>query len=154
MAAGVTNRGRARELRGFYRGEQIPTQFYLALVVAATPPTVDTNTLSELTQIASGNGYTANGVAITRDATGWITITEDDSLDVATIGLRNVTWTATGGPLPASGAGARYAVLTDDNATPGSREVLMWWDFGVDAAVSQNQQLSISDCYRQQQTAA
>lgn len=152
MAAGVTNRGRARELRGFYRNEQIPAQFYLALVVAASAPTLDTNTLGELTQIAVGNGYTNGGLPISRDAAGFPSLAEDDALDLATLGLKNVIWTATGGPLPASGSGARYAVLTDDNAVAADREVLMWWDFGVDASVSQNQQLSIADCYRQQQT--
>lgn len=195
----MTNRGKARQARGFWRGEQLPTQFHRALItrgtvqtlnnaaavdaggglvdiaitghgyavgdrigiagstnydghhyVTAVPdvntiritttfqaetfagteevwhaPGVDTNTLSELSEIAAGNGYSAGGIALTRDATGWPTLTEDDTNDRADLVAANGVYTASGGPIPASGAGAAYEVITDDNATVGNREVLM-----------------------------
>lgn len=194
----LTNRGKARQARGFWRGETLPTTFYRALVtrgtvqtlnaaaasdaggglvaiaitghgyavgerlgiagttnydghhyVVAVPdvntihitatfsaetfagteevwkaPGVDTNTLSELSEIAAGNGYTSGGVALSRDSSGFPTLTEDDTNNRADLVAANGVYTASGGPIPASGAGAAYEVITDDNVTVGNREVL------------------------------
>lgn len=195
----LTNRGKARQARGFWRGEQLPTTFHRALItrgtvqtlnaaaavdaggglvdiaitghgyavgnrigiagttnydghhyVTAVPdantvritttfqaetfagteevwkaPGVDTNTLSELTEIAAGNGYTTGGIALTRDSSGFPTSTEDDTNDRHDLVAANGVYTASGGPIPASGAGAAYEVITDDNATVGNRDVLV-----------------------------
>ena len=116
------------------------------MVTSATAPTADTNTLSELTQIAAGDGYTAGGYQLSRNSTDWDVWTEDDANDRGLIQLKDITWTASGGPIPSSGNGARYAVLTDDNATVGSREVYFYWDLTADRSVSDSQDLTLQNC--------
>lgn len=144
--AGWTNRGKYRMLRGWLAGQSIPTNFYIALVTSAVAPTADTNTLSELTQIASGNGYTTNGISVARNTTDFDVFTEDDTNDRALAQLKDIVWTASGGSMPASGNGARYAVLTDDNATAGSRDVLYYWDLVSDRVISSGQTLTLQNC--------
>jgi hypothetical protein len=144
--AGWTNKGKARILNGFFRNTSVPTNFYIALVTSATAPTQDTDTLSQLTEIAAGNGYTTGGYQLTRNATDFDTLTEDDAADRGLIQVKDVVWTASGGSIPASGNGARYAVLLDDNATVGSREVLAYWDLVSDRSVSVGQTLTLQNC--------
>lgn len=219
MPAFHTNRGKARMFRGWFRGEQLPTTFYRALVtrgtvqtlnaaaavdaggglvaipitghgyavgqrigiagsvnyaahhyVVAVPdantihisasfvaetfagteevwaaPGVDTNTLSELSEIAAGNGYTAGGLALSRDSSGFPTLTEDDTNNLASIVAANGVYTASGGPIPASGAGASYEVLLDDNATVGNREVLAVFDLNGITGQAMGSAHSVSD---------
>ena len=140
-----TNKGKYRLLDWVFRGTTMPTNFYVALVTSATAPTADTNTLSELTEIAAGNGYTTGGYSLTPGATDFDSITEDDTNDRGEVQIKDVVWTASGGSLPGSGSGARYAVLLDDNATVGSREVLAWWDMTSDRSVSDGQSLTLQD---------
>lgn len=146
--AGWTNRGKRRMMEVYLAGGTPPTNFYLALCTSATAPTADTNTLSELTQVAAGNGYTSGGISFTRNGTDFV-ITEDDGNDRAQAILQKSSadpqWTASGGNLPASGSGARYAVLTDDNATMGSREIIAYWDLTSDRVVSDGQYLRLDD---------
>ena len=144
--AGWTNKGKARILNGFFRNTSVPTNFYIALVTSATAPTQDTDTLSQLTEIAAGNGYTTGGYQLSRNATDFDTLTEDDAADRGLIQVKDVVWTASGGSIPASGSGARYAVLLDDNATVGSREVLAYWDLVSDRSVSVGQTLTLQNC--------
>lgn len=146
MASGVTNRGKYKLLDWVFRGTALPTNFYVALITSAAAPTADTNTFSELTEIAAGNGYTAGGISLTKNSTDFDTLTEDDSGDKGLVQLKDIVWTASGGTLPASGNGARYAILTDDNATQGSRLVLAWWDLVSDRSVSSGQPLTLQNC--------
>ncbi len=141
----LTNKGAFRILNGYFRAQSIPTNFYVALVTSATAPTVDTNTLSQLTEVAAGNGYIAGGISLSRNTTDFDSLVEDDTDDQAELQIKDVVWTASGGNLPGSGSGARYAVLTDDNATVGSREVLMWWDLGSDRTISDTQTLTLQN---------
>ncbi len=146
MASGITNRGKYKLLDWAFRATALPTNYYVALCTSAASPTVDTNTLSELTEIAAGNGYTAGGISLTKNSTDFDVLTEDDSGDLGKVQIKDLTWTASGGSLPASGNGARWAVLTDDNATQGSRIVLAWWDLVSDRSVSVGQPLTLQDC--------
>jgi hypothetical protein len=146
MASGWTNKGKWYLLDQLFRNTSEPTNLYVRLVTSATTPTVDTNTASELTEIAAGNGYTAGGYQLTRNATDFDTMTEDDTNDWALTQLKDVVWTASGGSIPASGSGARYAVLTDDNVTDGSRLILAFWDLVSDLTVSTGQTLTLQNC--------
>lgn len=143
--AGFTNKGKYRLLEWALRGGTIPTTFYVALFTSAAAPTADTNTKSQLTEIANGNGYTTGGLAVNNDSTDFDTLTEDDGADRGYIQIKDLVWTASGGSLPASGSGARYACLTDDNATQGSREILFFWDLGADYSVSSGQTLTLQN---------
>lgn len=145
MASGTTNKGKFRKLEAYYRQTAQPASFFLVLVTSAVAPVADTNTLSELTQIAGTNGYTQNGFQLTPGATDFDVLTEDDANDRAFVQLKDIAWVASGGPIPASGAGARWAVMTDDNVTPGSREVIDWYDLVSDRSVSDGQTLTLQD---------
>lgn len=144
--SGFTNRGRYLMLSWGFRAATRPTNFYVALCTSAATPTADTNTLSELTEIAAGNGYTAGGVQLTPNATDFDTLTEDDGNDRALTQLRDLTWTASDGNLPASGTGARWAVLTTDEATQGNRQIVAFWDLSSDLTVSSGQPLTLQNC--------
>lgn len=142
----VTNKGKFRIFNGFFRNTSVPTNFYVALVTSATAPTVDTNTFSELTEIAAGNGYTSGGMSLSRNATDFDSLVENDTNDRAELQIKDLVWTASGGSIPGSGSGARYAVLLDDNVTVSSREVLAWWDLTSDRTVSTGQTLTLQNC--------
>lgn len=132
-----TNRGKKLVLDAAFRAAAWSgTGFKLMLCTSAATPGLDTNTFSELTEIANGNGYTTGGISIAQSAVGFPTLTEDDTNDKATISVASQTWTASGGSLPASGSGARWLVLTDANATVGSRQVIAYWDLLADRSVT------------------
>ncbi len=143
--AGWTNRGKYMILASYLRGATPPTNFYVALCTSATAPTQDTNTLGELTEIAAGNGYTTGGYPLARNSTDFDVLTEDDAGDVAYIQCKDIVWTAVTGNLPASGNGARYAVITDDNATVSSRQVLAYFSLTSDRTVSVGQTLTLQN---------
>lgn len=145
MPSGITNKGKFRILGHAFRATALPVNYYVRLITVAVVPTVDTNTAVELTQIAAGNGYTAGGIAQPPGATAFDVFTEDDTNDRALVQIRDVVWTAAAGPIPASGVGASYAVLTDDNATDGSREILAFWDLVSARTISDTQTLTLQD---------
>ena len=150
MASGWTNRGRLRELEMAFRNEYngstpAASPFYVALITSASTPDADTNLFSELTEITAGNGYVTGGTNIARSAVGFDVLTEDDGNDLAFIQLLNVQFTASGGTIPASGGAARYSILTDDNATIASREVLAFWDLTSGRSIGNGANLNLND---------
>jgi hypothetical protein len=142
---GITNRGKFRSLEGRYRNASVPTNFFIALFTSATAPTADTNLVSDLTQIATGNGYSDGGISLTKNATDFDVLTEDDTNDRALIQLKDIVWTASGGPIPASGGGARYAGLTTDEGTVANRAVEAYFDLVSDRTVSSGQTLTLQN---------
>jgi len=142
--AGMTNRGKKVMLNAYFTADTTdePTAFKMALVTSATAPTQDTNVLTDLTEITAGNGYTAGGLAIARSAVGFDVITEEDTSDYGAAQMADIVWTATGGPIPSAGGGARYAVLLDDAATP---NILAYFDLTTDRTVSDTQTLTLAD---------
>lgn len=99
-------------------------------------PGPDTNILTDLTEITAGNGYTAGGKTIS----GFDTLTEDDAVDEGRIQCADVVWTASGGSIPDSGDGIRYAVMLDS-----SGNVINAWDFEADITISAGQQFTFED---------
>lgn len=145
--AGWTNRGKYNVLGGYFRATAIPgTAFAVFLALAADPPVADDNVKTDVSEIATGNGYVAGGLNVNRDATDWDVQTEDDANDRGLIQIKDLVWTAAGGSIPASGSGARYAILTDRNATVGSREMLAFWDLTSDRTISDGQTLTLQNC--------
>lgn len=142
---GWTNRGKYRVLDIALRGAAPPSNLYVALCTAANAPTADTNTKGELTEIANGNGYTTGGVSIGLDDTDFDSLVENDTDDRAELQIRNIVWTASSGPIPSSGNGARWAILTDDNGTQGNREVWFYWDLTSDHSISDGQTFTLED---------
>lgn len=142
--AGWTNRGKVRNLGMWLRGVTLPTNVYVILFTSATAPGADTNTVGDHTQVSTGNGYTDGGYQLDLNSTDFDVLTEDDTNDRALIQIKDVVWTASTGTLPASDS-ARYAGLTDDNATVASREVYAYWDLSSDRQVSDGQTLTLQD---------
>lgn len=140
-----TNRGAYLTLGLFTRGTSPATTFYVALVDASVAPTVDTNTLSELAEVPAGNGYTAGGMAVARNGTDFDVLTEDDTANKGFAQIKDLVWTASGGTLPGSGAGVRYAVLLTDEGTVANRQVIAWWDLGSNIIVSSSQTLTLQN---------
>jgi hypothetical protein len=143
---GWTNKGKMSILDAYFRDTGAPTNFYIALVTSAVAPGPDTDTLGDLTEIAAGNGYTSGGYQLSKNSTDFDVLNENDADDRGEIQVKDVAWTASGGPIPASGNGARYAVLTDDNATIANREIYAYWDLESDRQVSDGQTLTLQNC--------
>jgi len=135
MAGGWTNRGKRNALGVLFNTEGAPTNFYVALCTSAAVPTVDTETLSELTEIGTGTGYTAGGYTLTRNSTDFPTLGEDDTNNWGVIDIKTISWTGSGAGI----SGARCAVLIDN-----TDDVWFWWDFGSDKAVSADQDLQLT----------
>lgn len=90
----------------------------LKVVLTNTVP-VNTNTqLSNITQIANGNGYTTGGAASAGNAYA-------QASGTAKLTSGDVVFTASGGPM----GPFRYAVLYNDTAA--NDELIGWWDYGV-----------------------
>ena len=152
MSSGWTNRGKIRYFELVKQRATMPDFFNIALITGANVPDAKTNVFSELIQIAIANGYTDGGYQVSPNDTDFDVLTEEDSTDKALIQIKDVTWTATGGPIPGSGDPARYVVLLDNNAVVANREVLAYWDLLMDRQVStgqpftlQNLQLTLSE---------
>lgn len=141
MASGWTNKGKYKLLGWGFRAETAPTEYKMALVTNAVAPTADTNTLSQLTEIGTGTGYTSGGLAVERSATGFDVWTEDDANDRSYVQIKDLVWTASGAGM----SSVYYSVLTDDNATVGSREVYAYFDLTGPLTVSSGQTLTLQD---------
>ncbi len=117
---GMTNRGKYAILGTYFRADTTltPGGFSAQLITNAVVPGPGTDLVSELTEIAAGNGYAAGGISLGRNATDFDVLTEDDVNNWALVQIRDLVWTAAGGPIPASGSGASYVILGDDDATP------------------------------------
>lgn len=144
--AGFTNKGKMLLLEHtFVRAIGLPTTFHLTLATADTAPDADTDTMGDLTEIPTDNGYTQGGFSLTPGATDFDVITEDDSGDQAFVQIKDVTWTASGGPIPSSGLGASYACLCDDNATPALKEIYAYFALGSAITLADGQALTLQD---------
>lgn len=140
--AGWTNRGKYKVLGWAFRQETMETNLYVALVKST--PDADDNVMSDLTEIAAGNGYTSGGYQLTPNSTDFDTWTEVDASDKATLKIKDIAWTASGGSIPSDENDATYAVLTDDNGTVANREVYCYWNI-TDSTVKNGAILQLED---------
>ena len=158
MASGVTDKGKAWILETTFRkqmnGTTISDTMYVALIKASTTPTADLEEWSDLSgaEIADGNGYAhATKISLTRGVSSFDILSSDADAETNNYGhvqLKNIEWEADGGPIPASGDGARYAILMDNkggSADHATNQVLAWWDLGSDRTVTDGQTLSLQD---------
>jgi hypothetical protein len=80
--------------------------------------------LSEITEISAGNGYTAGGNATTTSVS--------ETTGTATVLGTEVTFAALGGPI----GPFQYAVLYNDSATSPADALVAWWDYGSPVTLS------------------
>lgn len=144
--AGWTNKGKYQVMGQWFRTSTKPTVLYIALITSATAPVADINTFAEVTEITAGNGYVAGGTSVAFNSTDWDVWTEDDTNDRGLVQLKDMTWSASGGSIPSAGGGARYAIITDDNASQAAREIYFYFDLTSDRSVSDGQDLTLQDC--------
>lgn len=104
----------------------------LKIALTNTAPTASTNaTLSQITQISNGNGYTTGGATVASTAysqtsgTGALTGTD-------------VVFTASGsmGPL-------RYAVLYNDTPTSPADPLIGYWDYGSSVTLATGETFTV-----------
>ena len=151
MASGITNVGKRRLLEMAFRNTQDSggapdaSPFFMALATSAASLTSTVTTFSTPTQIVTGNGYTDGGLAVNRDITDFDTNAVDGGETYGYIRIKDLVWTASGGSLPASGTGAAYALLLDDNALVGSRIVLAWIDLTTGRTIGNGATLTLQD---------
>lgn len=105
--------------------------FKVALTNSA-PNAATNTTLSDITQIANGNGYTTGGATIAS-----IAVTE--SSGVATVDGDDVTFTASGGAI----ATWRYAVVYNDSATSPADALVGYLDNGSAVDIPDGQSFNI-----------
>ena len=144
MAVGFTNRAKLRMLEAFFQDVFSQSGFAIALVTDTPAPDADTNVLADLTEIVAGNGYSSGGNAIARDNIGFPTSSEDDSADTGSLIMEDTFFTASGGILPASGDGVKFAVLTDNNTIIADREVFAYAEYGAVKTLLDGQMLSVA----------
>ena len=151
MASGLTNLGKQRLLEMALRDTQDSASMdtaplNLALSDSTVTLSATTTIFDTVSQIATGNGYTDGGDPITRSEvlTVWDT-SSDTAGSFGRIRLVDHVWTASGGTLPSSGNGAHFALLIDDNATIGSRQVYAYWDLSQARSVGNGSSLTLQD---------
>lgn len=89
------------------------------IALTNTAPTATHTSLSQITEITAGNGYTAGGTAIAN-----CTISETGG--TATVVGDQVVFTASGGSI----GPFRYAVMYNDTATSPADALVASWDYG------------------------
>ena len=142
--AGWTNAGKDLVLEDAFRGVATVANYFVALCDSSVAPAYDTATLGDLSEVPDTQGYTEGGYSLTPNTTDFDVCEVADTDDVK-LQIKDVVWTASGGTLPASGDGARYAVLLGPNATPSARAVLAYWDLTSNRQVSDGQTLTLED---------
>lgn len=87
----------------------------------AAPDAAAHTVRADVSEIASGNGYTSGGNPTTMTVTnvsGTVTVSNADP----------ATWTASGGNI----GPFRYAILYDDTPTSPADPLVAYWDYGVE----------------------
>ena len=149
-AQGVTNVGKMWMTAWAFADTTAFDTLFVMLCTDAVTPVATTATFAALTPIATGNGYQSTGgiganegFLLPGNAADFYAIST--GANYGRIKIRDIVWTAAGGSIPGSGDGARWAVLTDNNATIDSRVVLAWWDLSSDRSVTVGNTLTLSD---------
>ena len=101
----------------------------LKVVLTNSAPVAANTQLSNITQIANGNGYTTGGT------TAALTSSSQTS-GLYKLVLADVVFTATGSMGP-----FRYAVLYNDTAT--NDELIGWWDYGSSITLASGETFTV-----------
>lgn len=143
--AGMTNICKSNLLSHFFRSSGGPSlDFRAVLITGANVPGPDTIYMSDVVEIAGGNGYTSGGHVIRGGVDGFPWTEIDDEGDKGILRLKDITFTASGGSIPSSAAPARYLLVVQDISDADNRKVYMWFDLSSDIVLSDGQKLEIS----------
>lgn len=111
---------------------QTGTTHVLKVALSNTAPAATHATLSQATEIAAGNGYTAGGISV-----GTITGSQTSGTFKLTGGTDPV-WTGSG-----AGFTARYAILYNDTPTSPADPLIGWWDYGSSVTIAAGETLTV-----------
>jgi len=103
----------------------------MKLVLTNVAPVATDSTLSDLTQIASGNGYTTDGQVLDNQ-------TSTQTSGTYTMGVDNEVFTASGGTM----ATWRYVAMY--NSTSATDALVMWWDKGTTMILADGESSTVS----------
>lgn len=95
----------------------------LKVALTNTAPAATDTTLSNITQISNGNGYTTGGTQATQSSSA-------QSSGTYKLVLADVTFTASGGSI----GPFRYVVLYNDTAT--NDELIGYYDYGTNLTIT------------------
>jgi hypothetical protein len=102
----------------------------LRFMLSNTAPSLSNTQRTDITEIAAGNGYVANGQSVTVTSSA-------QSSGLYTLIASDVNWTAT----PSAMAAFRYAVLYNDTST--NDKLIGYIDFGYSITLSAGQTFTI-----------
>jgi hypothetical protein len=103
----------------------------LKVLLADTAPVATNTVKSNVSEIASGNGYTAGGATATF-------VSGNDTSGTYKLILSQVAWTASGGSI----AQFRYAVLYNSSAVSGN--LIGWWDYGAEVNLTNGNTFTVA----------
>lgn len=103
----------------------------LKILLTNTAPTSANAVKADLTEISTGNGYTAGGSQVASNAA-------TQSSGTLKLTGNAVTFTASGGTIGAF----RYAVIYNDTAT--NDELIGWWDYGSSITLNDGESFKVA----------
>lgn len=101
----------------------------LKVVLTNSAPSASNTQLSDITQIANGNGYTTGGATAASNAFS-------QTAGTAKLSATDVVFTASGAVGP-----FRYAVLYNDTAS--NDELIGWWDYGSAVTLANSETFTV-----------
>lgn len=107
------------------------THVFKVMLVSSTPLATDA-VKADLSEVASGNGYTTGGATTT--------ITATVSSGVGKVSGTGVTFTASGGNV----GPFRYAALYNDTQASPLKPLVAWWDYGLDVTMVDQEQFTVT----------
>lgn len=111
---------------------QTGTTHVLKVALSNTAPAATQATLSQVTELTTGGGYTAGGISV-----GTITGSQTSGTFKLTGGTDPV-WTGSG-----AGFTARYAILYNDTPTSPADPLIGWWDYGSSVTIAAGETLTV-----------
>lgn len=103
----------------------------LKVLLTNTAPVATNSTVSDLTEISAGNGYTAGGETPTISSSA-------QSSGTYKLVLADVSWTASGGSI----GPFRYAVLYNDTPSSPADPLIGWHDYGSSITLADGESLT------------
>lgn len=111
---------------------QSGTTHVLRVALSNTAPSATHATRSQITELATGGGYTSGGISVG-------TITGSQASGTFTlIGGTDPVWTGSG-----AGFTARYAILYNDTPTSPADPLIGWWDYGSSVTIAAGETLTV-----------
>lgn len=104
----------------------------LKVALTNSAPSASNSTLSDITQISAGNGYSTGGTAATIS-------TSAQTSGTYKLVLADVVFTASGGTI----GPFRYAVLYNDTPTSPADPLIGYWDYGSSVTLADTETFTV-----------